>query len=59
MKIIDEKGRLFGKINLIDLLVLVLVVAREVKIELQGEAGFKKSQRRAAPCRRVFRWPFS
>ena len=27
MKIIDEKGRLFGKINLIDLLVLVLVVA--------------------------------
>ena len=27
MKIIDEKGRLFGKINLIDLLVLLLVVA--------------------------------
>ena len=27
MKIIDEKGRLFGKINLIDLLVIVLVVA--------------------------------
>ena len=26
MKIIDEKGRLFGKINLIDLLVIVLVV---------------------------------
>ena len=27
MKIIDEKSRLFGKINLIDLLVIVLVIA--------------------------------
>lgn len=27
MKIIDEKGRLFGKLNLIDLLVIMLVVA--------------------------------
>ena len=27
MKLIDEKGRLFGKINLIDLLVILLVVA--------------------------------
>ena len=27
MKIIDEKGRLFGKINLIDLLAIVLVLA--------------------------------
>ena len=27
MKIIDEKGRLFGKINLIDLLVIVLLAA--------------------------------
>ena len=27
MKIIDEKGRLFGKINLIDLLVIILVIA--------------------------------
>lgn len=27
MKIIDEKGKLFGKINVIDLLVLVLIVA--------------------------------
>lgn len=27
MKILDEKGRLFGKINIIDLLVLVAVVA--------------------------------
>lgn len=27
MKIVDEKGRLFGKINLIDLLVIILVVA--------------------------------
>ena len=27
MKLIDEKGRLFGKINLIDLLVVILIVA--------------------------------
>lgn len=27
MKIIDEKGKLFGKINLIDLLVLLIIVA--------------------------------
>ncbi len=27
MKLIDEKGRLFGKVNLIDLVVIVLVVA--------------------------------
>ena len=27
MKLVDEKGRLFGKINLIDLLVIVLVIA--------------------------------
>lgn len=27
MKIIDEKGRLFGKLNLIDLLVIVLLLA--------------------------------
>ena len=32
MKIIDEKGRLFGKINLIDLLVIVLVVAVVVAV---------------------------
>ena len=25
MKIIDEKGRLFGKLNLIDLLVIILL----------------------------------
>ena len=27
MKLVDEKGRLFGKINLIDLLVVLLIVA--------------------------------
>ena len=27
MKLIDEKGRLFGKVNLIDLLVVILLVA--------------------------------
>ena len=26
MKVIDEKGRLFGKLNLIDLLVILLIV---------------------------------
>ena len=35
---LDEKGRLFGKINIIDLLVvlLVLVVAAVVAIKLLG-----------------------
>ena len=42
MKIIDEKGRLFGKINLIDLLVLVLVVAVVLAV------GWKLVGRKAA-----------
>ncbi|MEG0754956.1 MAG: DUF4330 domain-containing protein, partial [Oscillospiraceae bacterium] len=27
MKVVDEKGKLFGKINIIDLLVIILVIA--------------------------------
>ena len=42
MKLIDEKGRLFGKINLIDLLVLVLVVAVVLAV------GWKLVGRKAA-----------
>ena len=30
MKLIDEKGRLFGKINLIDLLVVLLIVVQKI-----------------------------
>ncbi len=41
MKIIDEKGKLFGKINLIDLLALVLVAAALVLLAVRflGPAG--------------------
>ena len=50
MKLIDEKGRLFGKINLIDLMVILLLLGaipifyfgykiytEEVKVEQQAE----------------------
>ena len=41
MKLIDEKGRLFGKINLIDLLVVILIVAviAAVAWKLGGKIG--------------------
>ena len=42
MKIVDEKGRLFGKVNLIDLLVLLLVIAA---------AGSDLEDRRQEGCR--------
>lgn len=42
MKFIDEKGRLFGKINLIDLLVVVLLVAAVAAV------GWKLVGKRAA-----------
>ena len=38
MKLIDEKGRLFGKINLIDLLVVLLIV--------RGSGGSRLETRR-------------
>ena len=38
---LDEKGRLFGKINIVDLLVLILVVllAAVVGLKLLGKGG--------------------
>ena len=41
MKLIDEKGRLFGKINLIDLLVVLLIVA--VLAAVAWKLGGKKA----------------
>ena len=42
MKLIDEKGRLFGKINLIDLLVVILIVA------VIAAVAWKRGGRKAA-----------
>lgn len=49
MKIMDEKGRLFGKLNIIDLLVILLVIAVAVLVFVrrgqstgeEQEAGFE------------------
>ena len=41
MKIIDEKGRLFGKLNLIDLLAIVLVLA--VAFAIVWKFGIRKA----------------
>lgn len=45
---IDEKGRLFGKINIIDLLVIVvlLVVAVVLAIRLLGRSGYLPSEQK-------------
>ena len=43
MKIIDEKGRLFGKLNLIDLLVIILLiaaVAADLAVTIEGRGQF-------------------
>lgn len=45
MKIIDEKGRLFGKLNLIDLLVVLLIVA--VVFALVWKLGVGKAAQNA------------
>lgn len=37
MKIIDEKGKLFGKLNIVDLLVILLVIAAAVFLVLRHE----------------------
>lgn len=37
MKIIDEKGKLFGKLNIVDLLVILLVIAAAVFLVLRQE----------------------
>lgn len=41
MKIIDEKGKLFGKINIIDLLIIVLIVAALVVVGVKVLGGDK------------------
>ena len=51
MKIIDEKGRLFGKLNLIDLLVIILLIAAVAAVawKLVGKRPRRPSPTRAAP----------
>lgn len=39
MKLIDEKGRLFGKLNLIDLLVVVILIAALIFLALRLTGG--------------------
>lgn len=39
MKIVDEKGRLFGKLNLIDLLVVVVLIAAVLFLALRVTRG--------------------
>lgn len=39
MKIIDEKGKLFGKINLIDLLVVVVLIAALILVAVRFTKG--------------------
>ncbi len=42
MKVVDEKGKLFGKLNIIDLLVIVLIIAVVVVVGVKvmgGESG--------------------
>ena len=34
MKLIDEKGRLFGKINIVDLLVILVIIVAAVVLGL-------------------------
>ena len=52
MKIVDEKGRLFGKVNLIDLLVLLLVIAAAAAL-IWKTAGKKAAEHAAKPLRAV------
>ena len=48
---LDEKGRLFGKINIVDLLVLILVVllAAVVGLKLLGKGGMLPARRAVRP----------
>lgn len=39
MKMIDEKGRLFGKLNLIDLIVIVLIIAAAIVVGVKFLGG--------------------
>ncbi|MBQ7523090.1 MAG: DUF4330 domain-containing protein [Oscillospiraceae bacterium] len=49
MKFIDEKGRLFGKINLLDLLALLLVLAAVVFFGLRLVRGHDSGSRSVEP----------
>lgn len=40
---IDEKGRLFGKINIVDLLVIIVVVILAVVLGMKLLAGVRSS----------------
>ena len=53
MKIVDEKGRLFGKVNLIDLLVLLLVIAAAAAL-IWKTAGKKAAEHAAKPLRATY-----
>lgn len=50
MKVIDEKGKLFGKLNLIDLLVIILIIAALVVVGVKVLGGGEES---AAPSTRL------
>ncbi len=39
MKVVDEKGKLFGKLNMIDLLVLILILAAAVVVGVKVLGG--------------------
>lgn len=39
MKVVDEKGKLFGKLNLIDLLVIILIIAAAVVVGVKVLGG--------------------
>lgn len=39
MKVVDEKGKLFGKLNIIDLLVIVLIIAAAVVVGVKLLGG--------------------
>ena len=39
MKVVDEKGKLFGKLNIIDLLVIVLIIAVVVVVGVKVIVG--------------------
>ena len=47
MKVVDEKGKLFGKLNVIDLLVIILIIAAAVVVGVKllggGDAGGAES----------------
>lgn len=53
MKIVDEKGRLFGKINLIDLLVILLVIAAAAAV-IWKTVGNKAAESAAKPLRATY-----